>query len=100
MADWPPAFQTVGTSTAGTPPIVDMTLARGVKHAVSEADKEVLYALHRRILSIKPWQDRLAAWCDRADALYLAEEFTTGGADLWPNDESAKVNGRIHISVN
>lgn len=81
-------------------PFADMTLTRGLAHATSDEDKEILYQLARRVAAVKPWQDRLKEWCDRADALYLAETFTTGGADLWPDDESAKINGRVHISVN
>lgn len=77
-----------------------MTLVRGIAHAADEQTKDTIYQLARRVAAIRPWQERLTAWCDRADKLYLAEDFTTGGADLWPDDESAKVNGRIHISVN
>jgi hypothetical protein len=77
-----------------------MTLSRGLVHATSEEEKQVLYSLARRVAAVKPWQDRLKEWCDRADALYLAENFSTGGADLWSDDESAKINGRVHLSVN
>lgn len=84
---------------AGTP-TADMTLIRGMQYAASDDDKQVIYALARRVAAIQPWQDRLREWSDRADALYLAESFTTGGADLWPDDESAKVNGRVHLSIN
>jgi hypothetical protein len=91
----------VSNFTVGsTAPSADMTLVRGVTHAVNEEQKDLLYTLARRVAAIKPWQDRLREWCDRADALYFAEDFTDGGADLWSDDESAKVNGRIHISVN
>src|SRR6187549_2952712 len=92
-----PDFPLIG---GGVTPYADMTLSRGIKHAISQEDREVLYALARRVNSIKPWQDRLRAWSDRADALYLAENFTDGGADLWSDDDSAKINGRVHISVN
>lgn len=81
-------------------PTVDMTLTRGIQYAASDEDKQVIYTLARRVAAIQPWQDRLREWCDRADALFLAETFTTGGADLWPDDESAKINGRVHLSIN
>lgn len=86
-------------SSSGVP-TVDMTLTRGVAHAANAEDKQVIYSLARRVAAIQPWQDRLREWCDRADSLFLAEDFTTGGADLWADDESAKIDGRVHISVN
>lgn len=78
----------------------DMTLLRGVKHALSAEEKDILYTLARRVHSIKPHQDRLREWCDRADRLYYAETLTQGGADLWPDDPSAKLPGRSHVSLN
>lgn len=84
----------------GAVAFADMTLIKGVQHAVDEDTKQVLYSLARRVLSIKPQQDRLREWCDRADRLYYAEDITQGGADLWANDPSAKTPGRSHVSVN
>jgi hypothetical protein len=49
----------------------DMTLMRGVKHALSDEDKQILYTLARRISAIRPHQDRLKQWCDRADEALL-----------------------------
>lgn len=85
----------------GTPvPVADMTLNKGVLHAVSEEQRQILYALAARVANVQPYQDRLKEWCDRADALYYAEEFSSGGADLWPHDPSAWTPGRSHVSVN
>ena len=84
---------------AGTP-TADMTLTQGLKHAVDDETREIIYSLARRVAAIQPWQQKLRLWCDRADELYLADEFTTGGADLWPEDETAKVDGMVHLSVN
>lgn len=88
------------TFTQAGVPMADMTLSRGVKHAINDEERELLYGLARRVASIKPHQDWLREWCDRADRLYLAEEYTQGGADLWPEDASAKTKGRSHVSLN
>jgi len=77
-----------------------MTLIKGIKYAASEEDKQVLYSLSSRVLAIEPYQSRLRTWADRADALYYAEDFTVGGADLWANHSSASDPGASHVSVN
>lgn len=81
-------------------PVVDMTLSRGVAHATDEETKQVIYGLSRRVSAIRPQQDWLIEWSQRADGLYFAERYTGGGADLWPDDPSAKTPGRSHVSVN
>ncbi len=86
----------VGTGTL----TADMTLYKGVKHAADEKTKQIIYSLGVRVASIKPHQDRLKSWCDRADLLYYAEDITQGGADLWASDPSATTEGRSHVSVN
>lgn len=43
---------------------------------------------------------RFASLCDRYDNLYYPNSVGVGGADHWPNDESARITGRVHISVN
>lgn len=78
----------------------DMTLQRGVVHAADEETKQIIYRLATRVASIRPHQDRLRMVCDRMDKLYYAEDITTGGADLWADDPSAKIAGRSHVSVN
>jgi hypothetical protein len=78
----------------------DMTLLRGVLHAVDEDTKQILFKLATRVSAIRPHQDRLRQWCDRADRLYYAEELTDGGADLWAKDPSATIPGRSHVSIN
>jgi hypothetical protein len=91
---------TTAIMVGATTPSADMTLAKGVKHALDDETKQLIYTLARRTSAIRPWQEQLRTWCDRADALYFAEQYTDGGADLWPDDDSAKIEGRIHISVN
>jgi hypothetical protein len=86
--------------TGGETVFADMTLLKGVLHAADDETKQVIYGLSRRIAAIKPNQDRLRQWCDRADKLYYAEDMTKGGADLWASDPSAKEPGRSHVSVN
>lgn len=79
----------------------DMTLARGVLHAANDETKQIIYALARRLASIRPQQDRLRMLCDRFDRLYYAEDIhPQAGADLWMDDPSAKKAGRSHVSIN
>jgi hypothetical protein len=84
----------------GMAPFADMTLSRGLRHAISDEEKQVLYGLARRVAAIKPHQDRLALICDRMDKLYYAEDITQGGADLWASHPSAFTPGMSHISIN
>lgn len=78
----------------------DMTLSLGVQYASSDEDREMIGRLQRRVISVSAEQDRFRIWCDRADQLYFAEEFTRGGADLWATDPSAEQPGRSHVSIN
>jgi hypothetical protein len=78
----------------------DMTLSKGLLHAADEDTKQLIYSLMRRLASVRPQQDRLREWSDRADGLYYPEVMTAGGADLWPDDPSAKLPGRTHVSIN
>ena len=82
----------------GQTPTADMTLRKGVVHAVDDETKQVIYDLARRVAAIRPYQDRLAQWSERADGLYYAEQITAGGADLWPI--IPPIPGRSHVSVN
>jgi len=90
----------LGSQSSPNAPTADMTLMKGVVHAADEETKQIIFSLAKRVASIRPHQDRLAEWCDRADRLFYAEEYTTGGADLWPHDPSATTPGRSHVSVN
>ena len=94
MANMP--FISDGTAWA------DMTLFRGIEAAPDEETKEIIFGLARRVAAIRPQQDRLREWCDRADKLYYAEEITKGGADIWPEHDVVVKNlpGRSHVSVN
>lgn len=80
----------------------DLTLAVASEYATNEEERlhAVLRFLSERVSSIRTEQERFKAWCMRADALYLAENFTRGGADLWADHPSARVDGRSHVSVN
>jgi len=83
-----------GTVTA------DMTLVKGLAHATSDEDKQIIYDLARRVSAVRPQQQWLKEWCERADGLYFAEAYTDGGADLWPKHVSATTKGMMHVSVN
>lgn len=78
----------------------DMTLYKGVAHAANDETKQIIFGLSTRIAAVRPFQERLRQWCDRADLLYYAEDITQGGADLWASDPSTTKPGRSHVSVN
>ena len=78
----------------------DLTLERGKKLSSDQTEQELLNQLSSRIASVRQEHDFFRAWCLRADALFYADTFTGGGADLWPLDRSATVKGRSHVSVN
>lgn len=82
------------------PKYADLTIGKSVSLAEDDATRELLAELDKRVVSIRSEMDRFRTWCDRADQLYYAEEFTDGGADLWPRDPSATTPGRSHVSVN
>ena len=79
----------------------DLTLVRAVQFAdPTDPNNDLLRGLAERIEAARPEQERFRGWCDRADALYYAEEFTDGGADLWADHPSATTPGMSHVSVN
>src|ERR1035437_221988 len=82
----------------------DMTLGLAVSlgaFADDPAVNDLLHELGDRVYSISAQQERFRRWCIKADGMYYAETFDKGGgADLWPDDPSAKVVGRAHVSVN
>lgn len=79
----------------------DMTLVRGVKHAPDEATAEIIRKLLFRIKSVTQEHEVFRAWCDRADRMYFPETVNDkNGSDVWPEHESAKINGRQHVSLN
>jgi hypothetical protein len=75
-----------------------MTLVRGIAHAPTAADKEILQKLQVRVASVTPEHQTFEQWCDRADKLIFPETILNSGPDLWPEHESAKINGRQHVS--
>lgn len=78
----------------------DMTLARGVRHAADEETKNLLARLEGRVNAVREEHEIFRKWCDRADRLYYPETINEkNGVDLWPEHESAKVNGRQHVSL-
>ena len=81
-------------------PYATMTLQKGLQIATDEPTLQIMRTLSRRVIAVRQEHDFFRVWCDRADLLYYADRFTTGGADLWPNDPSAKILGRSHVSVN
>lgn len=78
---------------------IDLTLERGIELADDDS-KPMLQDLADRLNGIRADQERFRTWCDRADALYHAETFTAGGADLWADDPSATTPGSSHVSIN
>jgi hypothetical protein len=82
-------------------PFANMTLVRGVRLASDETTKELLTKLLIRVKGVELDHAIFREWCDRADGLYYAATVNEkSGADLWPEHETAKVNGRQHVSVN
>lgn len=79
---------------------VDLTLIRGARLATDDETRKLLTDLLTRVKSVALDHAVFTEWCDRADALYYAPTLGKGGADLWPEHESAKINGRQHVSVN
>jgi hypothetical protein len=85
----------------GTPGMyASMTLTRGVSHAPDDDTRDIIRKLLFRINSVKLEHEIFRQWCDRADGLYYANVVGKSGADLWPDHESATINGRQHISAN
>jgi len=82
------------------PKYVDLTLGRALTMAEDEETQQLLRKLSDAVTGVRAEMDRFREWCDRADALYYAEDFTQWGADLWPYDPSATTPGRAHVSVN
>ena len=77
----------------------DMTLGRGIRHAADPETKELLLRLEGRINSVQHEHEVFRQWCDRADKLYYPETIGKSGVDLWPEHESATVNGRQRFAV-
>lgn len=79
-----------------------LTLADALKlrEAESGEDLDLIRELSYRIESVSTEMDLFRETCDRFDKLYYAEDFTLGGADLWPSHPSATTPGRSHVSVN
>lgn len=79
----------------------DMTLIRGAKHAVTEEAQEIIRKLIYRLNSVRQEHEIFRDWCDRADSIYFPPTLNkSSGSDVWPEHESAKVNGRQHVSLN
>src|SRR6185369_6067272 len=76
----------------------NMTLVRGIAHAPDGPEKELLRKLLVRVASVTPEHQVFEQWCDRADKLIFPETILNSGPDLWPEDDSAKINGRQHVS--
>jgi hypothetical protein len=78
----------------------DLTIARAASMTQDPEMQDLLHTLSRRVEALSSEMNAFRLWCDRADGLFLAEEFTKGGADLWPDHPSAKLKGRSHVSIN
>jgi hypothetical protein len=78
----------------------DLDLPTALKASNDPEAQDLLRELNDRVESCRQEMQRFREWCDRADKLYYAEEFTDGGADLWADDPSAYMGGRSHVSIN
>lgn len=87
-------------ATPSDTPFVDLTLERAIKLAADESTATLLRELSGRITAVLPEMARFREWCDRADLLYYADNFSQGGADIWPDDPNLQIAGRTHVSVN
>jgi hypothetical protein len=73
------------------------TLARQMG---DEESAQWLDCISSRKDSIRDEMSRFTQMCDRFDNLYYPNQFTSGGADHWPDDPSLKIAGKVHVSVN
>src|SRR5690349_429089 len=79
--------------------VFDLTLARGYKKAADEKTKDIIGKLLLRLNSVQQEHEVFRQWCDRADNMYYPTTMDeNNGVDVWPEHESAKVNGRQHVS--
>lgn len=77
----------------------DLTLVRGYKHVRDDdATKELLRKLLVRLGQVTPEHEVFRQWCDYIDPLVYPDMRDKFGPDLWPDHESAKINGRQHVS--
>ena len=81
-------------------PPKDLSLDVARNFAQDEETRALLDELHYRRQSVEPEMKVFREWCDRADALYYANEFSRWGADIWPEDPHIQMDGYSHISVN
>lgn len=78
----------------------DMTLVRGLKASNDPETKAVIADLLARLNAVQATHETFRQWCDRADKLYFPSTINEkNGVDLWPDHESATVNGRQHVSL-
>lgn len=80
--------------------IAPLTLSRAAAMADDDETRALLDELNGRKTAVAPEMERFQDWCDRADRLYYAEDFTQWGADIWPEDPHVGMAGYAHISVN
>lgn len=67
----------------------------------SEESQRLLAEIERRKYSRDTEMSRFSDLCDRWDNLYYPNAVSkAGGPDHWPEHESAKIDGRSHISLN
>lgn len=82
------------------PQYTDMTLKRARQLVEDPEIKDLMHRLDIRLSGVRQEMEQFQTWCSRADKLYYPEEFTEGGADLWPTHPSATTPGRSHVSIN
>lgn len=79
---------------------LDVAIANVSGDAADDPIMSVLRTLGYRVADARMEMDVFRQWCRRADELYYAEHFTSGGADLWWDHPTADAPGRSHVSIN
>lgn len=75
-------------------------VAYPVRHTTDD-DRALYDEVSRRKSLVESDQQAFAALCDRWDALYFPQHIAPwAGADNWPEHPSARIPGRVHISLN
>jgi len=75
--------------------------AARMAEAWNTPDRALLREVRMRKSTKQAEMARFAELCDRFDNLYYPNTINKyGGADHWPDDESAIIEGRVHVSLN
>jgi hypothetical protein len=92
-----------GGSRYRNSPALKEDYARQLKYAKTSNDQEsvdLLEEILHRKASVDSENARRRQLFRRFDNLFHARTITAGGADHWAEDQSARLAGRVHVSVN